>query len=542
MGERIMRLYRDKVKKEWKIAFFSAVIVGFLVHTYKFTNYFPNHDGLFNFWSTQNMVASGRWFLAPACALSSCFDLPWIIGVFSVVFMALTAVFLAEIFEMKNPCLIVLSSALLVSFPAITETMFFAFTADGYMLAMLLATAAVYLTKLSKGIRWKNGIAAAVCICLTCAIYQAYVSYAFVLAVCYFMFELLENRQKTGAYWKWIGCQAGVFAAGLALYYGIWQLIMKLSGITPASYEGISSMGAFSAGTLLTAAKQCVTSFAWLFLERNPLKYGFSVYSVLGILFAAVFVIVCLTAFHFGGLRKRTGEAVLYFLCIASLPFGCFLCYFVSPGVEYFTRMLQAVVILYILVGVLCERWGNGLCKNLVLLLLAGVILNNSVTANVCYAYLNRCHEQSLATATELSARIHMEDDGTAENVAFIGSIGGNWTISEEEIMDLSKLGTLGPLKMVNYSLLSDHDLIVLFLDRYLDFTLEYYRSHDTQMPIYQFSQTAPVPQGYVFRFPIADQQTQENLKSEEAFAQMGLWPGKNSVKRIGKTIVVRFS
>ena len=99
MGENIIRFYREKVKKEWKIAFFSAVIIGFLVHTYKFTNYFPNHDGLFNFWSTQNMVASGRWFLAPACALSSCFDLPWIVGIFSVMFMALTAVFLTEIFE-----------------------------------------------------------------------------------------------------------------------------------------------------------------------------------------------------------------------------------------------------------------------------------------------------------------------------------------------------------------------------------------------------------------------------------------------------------
>ena len=542
MGENITRLYREKVKKEWKIAFLSAVILGFLVHTYKFTNYFPNHDGLFNFWSTQNMVASGRWFLAPACALSSCFDVPWIIGVLSIFFMALTTVYLTEIFEMKNPCLIVLSSALLVSFPAVTETMFFEFTADGYMLAMLLGTIAVYLTKLSGGIRWKKCIAAAACICLTCAIYQAYVSYTFVLAVCYFMFELLENRQKTGAYWKWIACQAGVFTAGLALYFSIWQLVMKLSGIAPASYEGINSMGTFSAGTLLTAAKQCVTSFIWFFLERNPLRYGFSAYSGLGILFAAAFVVACGAAFHAGKLWKHPVEAVLFLLCGLSRPFGCYLCYFISPGVEYYTRMLQAVVILYILLGVLCERWGKEICKNLVMLLLTGVILNNSVTANVCSAYLNRCHEQSLATAAELSVRIHLEDDGTAENVAFVGSVGGNWTIAEEETMDPSGLGTLGPLKMVNYSLLSDRDLIVLVLDKYLDFTLEYYRTHDVEPPIYQFSQTAPIPRDFSFRFPVADQKTMEEVTSSEAFAQMGLWPGKNSVKQIGKTIVVRFS
>ena len=542
MGENIIRFYREKVKKEWKIAFFSAVIIGFLVHTYKFTNYFPNHDGLFNFWSTQNMVASGRWFLAPACALSSCFDLPWIVGIFSVVFMALTAVFLTEIFEMKNPCLIALSSGLLVSFPAITETMFFEFTADGYMLAMLLGTMAVHLTKMSKGVRWKNGIAAAICICLACAVYQAYVSFAFILAVCYFLRELLENRYETGVYWKWVACQAGIFTAGLALYFGIWQLIMKLSGIAPASYEGISSIGTFSAGTLLTAAKQCVTSFIWFFLERNPLRYGFSLYSVLGIAFAAAFIAVCAAAFHFSGIRKRPSVVFLFLLCVVSLPFGCYLCYFISPGVEYFTRMLQAIVLLYILLGVLCERWTGAICKNLILLLLTAVIVNNAVMANVCYAYLNCCHEQSLAAATELSTRIHLEDDGTAENVAFLGSIGGNWTVTEEDTMDSSKLGTLGPLKMVNYSLLSDRDLIVLFLNRYLDFTLEYYRTHDDELPLYQFSSTAPVPQDYILRFPIADQETTEILSGSEAVQQMGLWPGKDSVKQIGKTIVVRFS
>ena len=272
------------------------------------------------------------------------------------------------------------------------------------------------------------------------------------------------------------------------------------------------------------------------------MQYGFSVFSVLGILFGAAFVIACGAAFYMSGLRRRPVEALLFLLCMISLPFGCFLCYFISPGVEYYTRMLQAMVILYVLLGVLCERWGNALSKNLALFLLVGVILNNSVTANVCYVYLNRCHEQSLATAAELSARIHLEDDGTAENVAFIGSIGGKWTITEEETMDLSKLGTLGPLKMVNYSLLSDHDLIVLFLDQYLDFTLEYYRTHDVQEPLYPFTSTSPVPNGFEFHFPIADEKTMEALTATEEYQQMGIWPGKDSVRQIGKTIVVRFS
>lgn len=542
MGESIIRLYRNRVKKEWKTAFLSAVLFGFLVHTYKFTNYFPNHDGLFNFWSTQDMVASGRWFLATACCLSSLFDLPWVIGVLSVLYMALTAVLLTEIFEMKNPVLIVLSSGLMVSFPAVTETMFFQFTADGYMLAMLLGTAAVYLTRLSAGLHWKKGLLGAICICLACAVYQAYVAYAFVLAVSCFLCELLENRRRTGDYWRWIACQAGIFAGAMLLYYGLWQLIMKVSGIAPATYEGISAMGVTGVGSLLTAAKRCVSSFVWFFLERNPLQYGFSVYSVLGILFSAAFLAVCAIACHASGIRKRPGDVLLFLLCLLSLPFGCYLCYFISPGVEYFTRMLQAIVVLYILLGVLCERWGRERSKSLTMLLLCAVVFSNAVTANVCYTQLNRCHEQSLATAAELSARIHMEDDGTAEAVAFVGSVGGNWTLTEEDMMEPSGLGSLGQLKMVNYSLPSDRDLIVLFLNRYLDFTLEYYRTHDKQPPVYQFSQTAPVPHGYELRFPVADEKTLEAISETEDYRTMGVWPGKNSVRQIGNTIVVRFS
>ena len=108
--------------------------------------------------------------------------------------------------------------------------------------------------------------------------------------------------------------------------------------------------------------------------------------------------------------------------------------------------------------------------------------------------------------------------------------------------MDASQLGTLGPLKMVNYDLLSDRDLIVLFLDQYLDFTLEYYRYHDAELPAYPFSPTAPVPQGYTLRFPIADRETMDSIASSDEFRQMGIWPGKNAVKQIGSTIVVRFS
>ena len=80
MGESLITFYKDKVKKEWEMAFFAAFISCLLIHIYKFTNNLPNHDSFFNVYFNQDMTMSGRWFLQYACGISSYFDLPGLMG------------------------------------------------------------------------------------------------------------------------------------------------------------------------------------------------------------------------------------------------------------------------------------------------------------------------------------------------------------------------------------------------------------------------------------------------------------------------------
>lgn len=240
-------------------------MIGLLVHIFKFTNVLPNADALYNFYSSQNMVASGRWLLAAACSLGSWFDFPWVNGMLSLFFMGLTAAVIMDVFTMKNPCLIILSSGLLVSFPAITATMSYEFTADGYMLSMLLAAVSVALTRMRylERCNWKNMVLSGLCICLSCGIYQAYVSFAFVLAVCYFMTELLDH--------------------------------------------------------------------------------GVTVYSGLNILFLAAFVQGLAAAARKSGCFSGKLQILLLGLCVAALPFGCYIWYLTSPEVGHHSLMLQSV-------------------------------------------------------------------------------------------------------------------------------------------------------------------------------------------------------
>lgn len=539
MGDAWVCFYHKTLKKSWKIAFLSAVIFGFLVHTYKFTNNFPFFDSYYNFYSSQYMVASGRWLLSAACGLSSYFDLPWLVGIFSVFYMALAAAAVTEVFGIENPCLIVVSSALLVSFPAITETMFFAYTADGYMLAMFLAALAVCCSRMEYLNNWKLLAVSAICLCLTCGIYQCYLAFAFILAVCYFVGKLLDGDVDNKTCLRWVGVQAILYISALVLYYAVWKGLLKYHGLSAVAYQGLDQQGILNGEHLLHAVRSCLTSFAAFLLERNPLEHGWTVYSALSCLTCGVFFLMFALGCLRGKLYGRKLQLFLAVLCLAAVPFGCYICYFMMPNVAYHTRMVQCIVVLFIFTGVLCQRWMGHRGKDLVLLLLIAVALKNSVMANVCYTFLHRSYEKAYASMTEIASRIHMEDDGTAKYIVFLGSFD---TPFQDAELDNSQLGTLGPLKLVSKAPVIDHDHMALFLSQYTDFTLSYYRIHQEQFPLMDISEAAPVPHGYTFRFPLLGEAGKNALQSQKAVASMGIWPAKDSVKCIGDTIVVKLS
>lgn len=536
MGSEILIFYREKLKKEWKLAFYSAFFMGLLVHLYKFTNLLPNHDALYNFYSSQNMVASGRWFLAVACGFSSYFDLPWVNGVLSLVFMGLTAAMVAEVFRMKNPVLILLSSGLQVSFPAITATMAYEFTADGYMIAMALAALSVLLTRMEYiGKKyWAGMVLSGVCICLACGIYQAYVSFAFVLAVCYFMVELLENRREEKQYRNWIGAQLVIYPAALALYYGIWKLCLKVQGFAASGYQGIDRVGSMGAGGILSGFGKIVRDFVRFFLEWNILEHGVTVYSVLNILFLICFAAGMLAAVLKSGILKRKIHFLLLILCLAALPVGCYIWYLSSPDVYYHALMLQSVALLYVLAAVICDRWLCPKPSNLMLAVLVAVVFNNSVAANLYYNYMDQSFRKTHAAAVELSTRVHLLDDGTIKHVVIFGGL-GDW--DQEAHFNSEQLRQLGGWKTINRTILSP-----MFLSLYTEFDLSYYRENGLDYPVVENEPNIPAPRDWQFRFPLLGAEESRELAQTEQVQAMPVWPAWDSVQVIGDTVVIKLS
>ncbi len=310
MGEGLIRLFKNKLKQEHKIAFAATFFTALLIHFYKFANTLPNHDSLYNFYSDQNVLGSGRWALSAACGISSFYDLPWVIGILSCFFIALTTVVITMLFKLENPVLIWLSGALLAAAPATTETLFFEFTADGYMIAMLLSALGMYLSRIEEK-RVSRQLIAGVCICVSCGIYQAYVSFALILAVCYFMDALFRDLYDRNTFLKWILRQAVIYIFSLAAYYVIWKLLLKLTGTPANDYQGISEVGKISVGLFVNGIKSSIKSVLLYFLQWNVLENGFSIYSILNIIFLVTSAVGIVIAFVKSGIYKKSGRFCL---------------------------------------------------------------------------------------------------------------------------------------------------------------------------------------------------------------------------------------
>ncbi len=539
MGEGFVEFYQTRIKKSWKLAFVSAFVIGLLVHMYKFTNTLLGHDSLFNIYGTQNVVRSGRWFLAAACSLSSFFDLPWVNGVLSLIWIGVAAAVVIDIFRIENPVLILLTGGLLVTFPAVTQTFYFEYTADGYMLAMVLAALTVRFSMI--GERRKSRLFLSFCcITLTCGIYQAYVSFALVLSLGYFMTELLENRSEKKLYTLWIRNQILIYGLGMAAYYVIWQIAMVCQGnLQPNQYMGIDTIGQIGPGFLWDAVKQTMTSFVSVFMVWNFLRRGLTMYTVLNILFLMAAAYIVVTAVRKSRLYTRKGQMLLFLLCMAAIPFAVFIWFFASQGIQYVVRMEQSVCLLYILCGVLANRWLKPGKSDIAALLLAVIIFNNGVTANMMYQYMHRCYEESYATGVEIATHIHLLDDGTQKEIVIVGLT--SW-FSEEEYESGGGLKELALLKSIYNNLFSAGSCPALFLSEVVGLELSYYRVNPEMEvpPVDVGSNNWPVSGGWTWRFPLADEAVKAKLIDTKQVADMPVWPAADSIQVIDDLIVIK--
>jgi len=461
-------LIKQKIKKEWKTAFFASLILGLLIHMPIMLQDIPNHDGLDSMHFDQNMITSGRWFLTVACGISSYYTLPWLIGVLSVLYLAVTCVLLTEFLEIKDTAIIVLVSGLLVSFPALASTFSYVFTMDGYMMALLLAVASVLLTK-----KYKWGfLVGSLCLACSMGTYQAYLPFAVLLCIYGIVriaMEVGSVSEKIKRSFRYL--YMGILGAGG--YYVILQILLKIQGKELDTYQGISGMGTVERTGLAEIIKKMYTDFFAFTVKGNVLFNN--VFSGLAVcLLTMITGIVLIQQIYRRKWWKSIWLYVLSGLLIIGLPIATNIILLVSPEVNYHVLMRYQWVLYPILMTAFVSAYGvenkKDVWKEWAVLLAAGVLVwNFTVTDNIAYSNLQKKYEKTYAYCIRLLDRIE-QTEGYYQGIpiAMIGVVGDE----SFPVTDITSEVTSGLIGIGGDSLLYTGNNYELFMQHYLGATL----------------------------------------------------------------------
>ena len=425
VNESLKKIY-GRISASDKTAFLSAFICGLMVHMPAMLMDVPNHDGLSSMYFSQNMITSGRWFLAAVCAVSSFYTVPWIIGLIGILELAITAVLLKRIFKVENGITIFLISALLVSFPSLASTFAYVFTLDGYMAGLLLAVLAVYLA--GEGHLIFGGVTLA----FSLGTYQAYLPFAMLLSIC-LVWEKMTSGDKNAIK----KCLDYVYMGmiGAVLYLVLLKVLLAIEGKVLDTYQGIDNLENTGLSHRISALPSLYKDFV-----KFTFSKGFLTGDVCAVAGGILAVCAAVSAVYLIVRNSLYKKAWFYFVLLISavlVPLSANIVLMITPDVKYHLIMRYQWVLFLIVSVVLCDKAVEKTDKDkdkdkyktclswLGSFAAFVIIIAYAVTDNIGYTNLQRKYEKTYAYALRLLDRIE-QTEGYYQGVpiAIMGVIG----------------------------------------------------------------------------------------------------------------------
>ena len=436
----VFKIDRDRLK--W--AFMFTFLFGLLAHGYAFLNFQPSHDSLSevsgsDYWTWK--IQLGRYLKVIYDHILGCFaSLPWVNGILSLLWIALTAYLVAEIlsFDKKWEFAIVcgiLSTNITVT--ALTAT--YAEDLSSDMCALFFSACGCWLwyklilEKRNLGICVViiGGMCISMCVATSLALYQSYICVYVALVLIASILKLLNSRESCckevliGDLWA-----ALATAFGGILYYAGIRLVTRFTGIS--LYEGNYNTvtNAWKNYEPIVDRSYCtIKQFIDTFVNMPGYVYSKSVPNTINaILFitgAACLIIMIIHALKSKG--KSLDIAFAIFL-IGALPFAMNGMRLLNSTVH--ALMIYAFWLIYIfvlaLVHMTLDLKKSKILKGVIIVFSALLILMNIQTANAAYVKKSTDSQATMSAMTRAVDKIENLDgyDPGVTPVAFIGSPG----------------------------------------------------------------------------------------------------------------------
>ena len=345
----------------------------------------------------------GRWFravLAYVVALmtnGTNLSLPLFHGLLSIFLIALSVFILIQIFNIENVWLQSVLCGLFVTYPVVTSTFAYMFTAPYYFFALFLAVFAVYFDLTRNNII--SFAVSSVCICLSLGTYQAYFSVAVSCFVILIITGIVDDSLESV---KSIFLQGirylSICVCGLVEYYIVWKLFLKVFNISASDYQGLSSIGGAGIDNYLKGIQKAYFAFFQLLKNISPNDINCDLFPIRGARFLEWTVILTCAGISLVLIlhvtRKNIYKGLLLACLVGLLPL-CFNLIFLmsaaSTNSQTHTLMLYSGSMLYVYCIWLLQYIVRGKCElahdvyRLSAVLMSLLLIMNVYFANTCY-------------------------------------------------------------------------------------------------------------------------------------------------------------
>lgn len=379
-------------------------------HGYRYFTLAYTHDStlIVQRTDTQWQISLGRFFQPVYWLLRGDIAAPFLIGLFSYVFLSLSILLIVRQLRIQSRLSILLICGVLTANVTVTSTnLTFVKDIDSYLCALFLGVAAIVLCA-----QLRYGFLLAVpCLIASLGLYQAYIQSAVLFAMLLLIDRLL--RGETAGSVLLLGIKIVLtLLVSLLLYAAIWHAVLRFTHVIASeTSNGLTSVGEYDG---VSIPRLLLNTYLYPFeYALHPLTR----YPRLSMLMSAFLLLFSLAGLLFLSLSLRLplpGKLLLLLILLA-MPFGMDLIYFISKGLEH-DLMIYSFSLIYVLPILVFEhlriRLGARLrcaLRSILALCLSAMLLSNIVYAN--QAYLGRTLEYD--NTASFAARILDRIEGT---------------------------------------------------------------------------------------------------------------------------------
>ena len=345
-----------------RIAFITAIVVGIITHITMMTETIMSQDGIWNSMQYSRagdwVIALGRWGIELAGRLNNFVAIPSITTMLCLFLMAVSTVFIVDIFNFKSEYSALFTGMIMVVSPCLTATMLYVYTSVAYCVNMLLAILAIWFIYKFK--YKKIGIViSALCFMFSLSIYQSYMGVTVGLCIMLSIIELLKDNSKIKDVFINIGKTVLAVLSGGILYYILTMLILNLTGIDMATYKGAESFGIkeifASLGTnILNTYKNFVEFFFKDVIVYNT-NYRRDIWYILFFIGFIVTFIVKLAKLKVESKKEKIFKIVLASLMVLLMPIGLNIINIIAVGTEIYALTATQMILVIPFVLALVE-------------------------------------------------------------------------------------------------------------------------------------------------------------------------------------------